>query len=127
MISGIYQIHNQVDGKCYIGSSVNIRSRWRAHLTSLRHNRHHNAHLQVAFAEYGKEAFIFEILEKTDPENLLIREQHYLDMLKPEYNISPLAASCSVPQHPLEALHNDKMRALRLEFVASVVTGFSHK
>lgn len=99
--SGIYQIENRVNGKRYIGSAVNIRKRWSRHLCDLRHKKHCNPHLQSAFDKYGKTAFMFTILEHTESERLIEREQHYFDTLNPEYNIAPTAGnslgrSCSL-------------------------------
>lgn len=91
MVSGIYQIRNTLNGNCYIGSTIHFQHRWKDHLCKLRCGRHSNLHLQSAFNKYGKEAFIFEILEEVGLEHLIKREQYYFDMLKPEYNISPTA------------------------------------
>lgn len=94
MKSGIYQIKNQVNGKRYIGSAVNLTKRWQNHLSDLRLSRHHNLHLQRAFEKYGEAVFAFAALEAVeDAFQLIPREQHYLDTLKPEYNISPTAGS----------------------------------
>ena len=46
-----------------------------------------------ALKKYGLENFSLEILEYCSVENLLKREQHYLDMMKPEYNICKTAGS----------------------------------
>lgn len=89
--SGIYQICNITNGHIYIGSAVDIQRRWKNHISDLRNNKHHSGHLQNAFNKYGKPAFVFEIIELCDSEKLLEREQHYLDLLHPEYNISPTA------------------------------------
>ena len=102
MSSGIYQIRNTLDGKYYIGSAVNLRQRWLRHLGSLRHGEHFNPHLQNAFDKSGEGAFIFDVLEYVeDSEMLLKHEQYYLDMLLPEYNISPTAGS-TLGCHPTE-------------------------
>jgi len=93
MSSGIYQIRNRVNGKRYIGSSVNLRKRRRNHLSSLRLGQHPNPHLQAAFDKYGEVAFAFEVLECATAENLIECEQYYLNTLKPEYNIAPMAGS----------------------------------
>ena len=94
MPGGIYRIRNQVNGKCYIGSTKNLQKRRRGHFGALRRGKHHNIFLQRAFNKYRKIAFVFEILEQVDAENLIGREQHYLDTLSPEYNISPTAGTC---------------------------------
>lgn len=99
MASGIYQIENQVNGNCYIGSSATLRYRRKQHLSDLRCGRHPNPHLQAAFMKYGEAAFVFSILEYIEPQLLIAREQHYLDTLKPEYNILPVAGSTLGYQH----------------------------
>lgn len=93
MTSGIYQITNQINGKRYIGSAVNLADRWCLHLIQMRRGTHHNSHLQKAFDKYGERAFAVAILEKIEPEMLIEREQYYLDTIHPEYNIAPTAGS----------------------------------
>lgn len=63
-ISGIYKIECLVNGKVYIGQSINIKQRWGAHLSNLKNNRHDNIRLQRAYNKYGKDNFIFEIIEE---------------------------------------------------------------
>lgn len=93
MKSGIYQILNTVNGKRYIGSAVNIASRWRQHQCELRKGRH-NPHLQNAWRKYGPAAFVYEVIELVaDKANLLEREQHFIDVEKPEYNCARVAGS----------------------------------
>lgn len=94
LLGGVYQIINQMNGKRYIGSTVSFRRRWAEHLKHLRHGVHANRHLGRSFERYGEAAFIFSVLEPIDnPCQFIVREQHYLDMLKPEYNILPMAGS----------------------------------
>ena len=78
---GIYKITNLENKKFYIGSSKNISQRWAKHKALLRHDKHENPKLQSSWNKYGEENFKFEILEECDLENLLIREQYYLDTL----------------------------------------------
>jgi group I intron endonuclease len=92
-ISGIYQIRNTVNGHCYIGSAVNIRTRWNLHKHHLQQNKHHSQYLQRAWNKYGEDCFEFEIIETCFPFILIFREQHYIDLLQPVYNISPKAGS----------------------------------
>jgi len=94
MPSGIYQITNQINGNRYIGSAVNLQRRWREHLSRLRRRQHSNEHLQRAFEKYGESAFTYSVLEQTEKVSQLVRrEQHFLDRLKPEYNIAPMAGN----------------------------------
>jgi len=40
-----------------------------------------------ALLKYGYTNFQLEILEYYEPQNVIAREQYYLDLLQPEYNI----------------------------------------
>ena len=104
MQSGIYQIRNILNGKCYVGSAINIQQRWAVHLSMLRHGWHYNQHLQGAFNKYGELIFILSILEYIENSKQLIpREQYYIDTILPEYNISSTAGSLLGYRHTNEA------------------------
>jgi len=92
-LSGVYQIVNKPNGKKYVGSTVHILKRWNEHLLQLKSGNHKNRLLQNAFNEHGQDCFIFSVLERCDKELLTVREQFYIDALKPEYNLSPTAGS----------------------------------
>jgi group I intron endonuclease len=90
---GVYQI--ELNGKKYVGSTTKgFKKRWGEHLSYLRKGTHINCYLQHVFNKYGEDALKFSILEvvKT-PEEIIIIEQKYIDELKPEYNIAPIAGS----------------------------------
>ena len=74
MKSGIYQIINVINGKKYIGQSVNVEERMNEHLRELIKGTHGNRHLQSSFNKYGQEAFAFSILERCSVEKLSERE-----------------------------------------------------
>lgn len=91
-LQGIYKIINTVNGKIYIGSSQDIKKRWKTHRAHLKGNYHHNIHLQNAWNKYGEGKFSFSILEKVNNTSKLVeQEQYYIDSLDPEYNIMPKA------------------------------------
>jgi len=79
IISGIYQIKNLINNNFYVGSSCHIKRRWWTHVNKLNNNVHHCQHLQNAWNKYGKENFVFEILDEIDEVDLLLVEQVYLD------------------------------------------------
>jgi group I intron endonuclease len=56
----------------------------------LRRNLHNNKHLQHSYNKYGEKAFEFLLIEKCIKDALPIREQWYIDNLKPTYNICTL-------------------------------------
>lgn len=97
--SGIYKITNIVNGKFYIGSSINIKKRWTVHINHLRKNKHCNRFLQASFLKHGEENFKFDIIEFIQERNSIVdREQHYTDLYKSYingigYNIATIAGS----------------------------------
>jgi len=92
LAAGIYQIRNTINGHCYIGRSLNLQRRWRRHLVLLQARNHHSRYLQRAFDRYGREVFVFEILEElTTRDECILSEQFYLDHEDPNYNMSSLA------------------------------------
>lgn len=80
------------NGKFYIGSAKNYKSRWAQHLTELRNNKHSNRHLQNAWNKHGEDNFRFEVVEEVDLADQFKKEQEYLNFLRPfgenGYNIS---------------------------------------
>lgn len=95
-ISGIYKIINKINGKYYVGSSNDIRRRWRSHRFLLLNDKHNSTHLQNSWNKYGPEAFDFVIVEENiSDQELLIKEQKYLDIGKNEkekcFNLSYIA------------------------------------
>lgn len=94
MKSGIYKIVNLVNGKIYIGFTVNFNRRKSCHFKSLEAGVHKNEHLQKAYNKYGKVNFQFEIIEYCDEEKLNEREDYWVSFLnvhdsKFGYNIRP--------------------------------------
>jgi group I intron endonuclease len=125
MITGIYQILNLTNNKKYIGSSANYLSRRKAtHLYYLRKNCHPNIYLQRAWNKYGEQNFRFEILEKCEPDKCIEREQYYIDTIKPEYNILPIANSRLGKRH--SSLVRKKI-SLALKGIAKPKRSDNHK
>ena len=85
--SGIYKIQSIIEPeKFYIGSSVNIQSRKRQHFSMLKLNKHDAIYLQNYYNKYGKESLSFHIIEECNQDQLIIREQYYIDNLNPIFN-----------------------------------------
>lgn len=93
--SAIYAITNKVNGFKYIGSAVNWGKRITNHQLKLRDNIHPNQYLQNAYNKYGKDAFIFDIVERCEKEKLIEREQFHIDSYDFEklYNLRTIAQS----------------------------------
>ena len=91
--AGVYAIEQLSANRFYIGSSQAIDVRWSQHRRLLRDGVHHSSFLQHAWNKHGEDAFEFYILEECEPDQLLIREQVYLDTFKPVFNVNVLARS----------------------------------
>lgn len=88
--SGIYAW--RTTNGLYVGSAIDLAKRERGHLSELRRGRHTNRFLQNAFNKHSS-SFQFEILLLCDPADLIRCEQHFIDRLKPRYNIRRIADS----------------------------------
>lgn len=78
---GIYKITNQINGKCYIGKSVDIYNRWIRHRSRAfqEGDQQYNCYLYRSIRKYGLDNFIFEIIEECTFEDLNSREIFYID------------------------------------------------
>lgn len=68
---GIYKITNLINKKSYIGQSVNIQQRWKAHRCKYQTE---DSALYRAIRKYGLNNFTFEVLEECQKEQLDERE-----------------------------------------------------
>ena len=75
-MTGIYVITNKLNGKKYVGQSINISQRWRAHRTRYQTG---DGYLYKAMRKYGLDAFTFEILTECDKTDLNALEQHWIE------------------------------------------------
>lgn len=111
--SGVYEIVNTVNGKRYIGSSVEIYRRFRYHKNLLRNGLHTNIHLQRAWNLDGESAFAFNLLLLCDKNMTLFYEQICIDGLRCEYNISKSTTATMLGISPSEATRQ-KLRMVHL-------------
>ena len=101
--SGIYRWINKKNDNTYIGSSVNIRVRMYTYF-SLRSLAKSNRPIDRAILKYGFFNFRLEILEYGDKNNILTREQYYMNIFKPQYNIAEIAGSTLGYKHTSESI-----------------------
>lgn len=91
MSIGIYKITNLLNGKVYIGQSVDIEKRWSTHKAELKNNYHYNFHLQNAWNKYGEESFEFSVVEECDIDKLNQCEIYWISKFnsyKDGYNLT---------------------------------------
>lgn len=90
-MTGIYKITCKPNNKIYVGQSIDINTRWVAHIRELNGNRHHNTKLQNAWNKYGSENFVFEIVEECSKEKLNDKEKYWIafyDSFNNGYNLT---------------------------------------
>lgn len=116
MTSGVYMIKNMKSGKFYIGSSVNIEKRFIIHKHYLRQNKHPNPKLQYSWNKHGEEHFIFNIIEVTNPEQAMEREQFWIDntsCINIGYNIAEIASAPMLGKRHSEESRKKMSEALK--------------
>lgn len=79
IISGIYKITNNVNGKCYIGQSIDIEKRFSQHKSGNYRKLHINKRLYKAFEKYGINNFSFDIIDKCEINSLDDREIYWIE------------------------------------------------
>jgi len=103
---GIYRWVNNINGKSYIGSSVDLSFRFSQYYNKSflkKEVKRSFSKIYNSLLKHGHENFSLEILEYCTPNlekekliqkiDLLKKEQHYFNKLNPEYNILPTAGS----------------------------------
>ena len=91
-VSGVYGFWNIENGKIYIGSSKNIKSRINNHLSKLRNGRHENKEMQKDFDD-GNKFMVFNVLEVDNTKNLRYFENISIirfDAINKGYNKQPI-------------------------------------
>ncbi len=74
---GTYCIHNIINDKVYIGSSIKIEDRKYNHFWSLRNNRHRNSYLQRSYNKHGENNFEFVVLEEIKDVKALHKSEQF--------------------------------------------------
>lgn len=107
MSASIYRITNKVNGKCYVGQTIQgLEKRWRGHCKA---SKHGTTYLSNAIQKYGSESFAVELLEETTTEHLNDRERYWIAKLKPAYNMTE-GGEGGIPSDEVR----DKLRAAKL-------------
>lgn len=109
-ISGIYKITYK--NRYYIGSSNNIKNRWYHHRYTLKQKTHRSPILQSIYDKHGINVFTFELVEECPKDNLLKREQYWIDKLKPTLNSSKIAGKPPIKSKEQIKRQSDNLRKL---------------
>jgi len=78
---------NKLNGKKYVGSSVDLRRRLLEYYNVNRLLNEESMPINVALLKYGYHNFSLTILEICDTDGLMSREKHFFEVYSPEYNI----------------------------------------
>jgi group I intron endonuclease len=114
----IYSATNKVNGKKYVGrtSYDKLHKRINSHLW---YARHVNTNLPFpnALRKYGRNGFIWEIIEECENKNSGEREKFWIKEITPEYNVTlggdggTLGKPC--PEHVKEATRKARQRKVK--------------
>lgn len=80
--SGIYAIFNKINGKVYIGKSIDIHARIKSHITALNKKKlkQENQHFIGAWHKYNQSSFGYVVLEFCKIENLAQQELYFMKL-----------------------------------------------
>ena len=85
-IIGVYKITNTITGDFYIGSSNDVKRRWREHKCQTTWKRYPNNQMYIDMQRYGTDSFVFQVIEEAEIGQLKVAEQYFIETLKPTYN-----------------------------------------
>lgn len=77
---GIYKIENLINGKIYIGKSIDIQKRFKTHINNSfnKNNPSYNHLIHKAIRKYGVENFSFDVIEQCDENDLDQKEIYWI-------------------------------------------------
>ena len=112
--SGIYRWVNTLNNNTYVGSGLNLSKRVGNYYNKSELKRNPRP-IHAALLKYGYENFNLEILEYCKADELIVREQYYLDLLIPEYNVLTSAYSLLGFKHSPENIAKFKLKKISQE------------
>src|ERR1700712_1076510 len=105
--SGIYLIHNNINGKEYIGSGMDLSKRLATYYFPSR--LCDGRYISNSILKYGHGSFsvvILDILSNTSTsikQDIISKEQQHINLYKPVYNLNPIAGSSMGFKHSEES------------------------
>lgn len=123
---GIYKIENLINGKVYIGQSINILRRWNDHKSRYDNNKNQmfNTTLYKDIRNYGINNFKFSVIEECNINELNDKEIYwisYYDSFKTGYNSTTGGDSCNggIPNKTYEIMNDLKNTKLTHQEIAN--------
>lgn len=110
MESGIYKITSKKHPKrIYVGSAKYLKRRQQEHVRRLKDFTHPNIKLRRHAKKYGLDDLVFDTIEYCNVEELIQKEQHWMDALNPWFNI------CRVAGNTIGVAQSEKTKRKRSE------------
>ena len=113
---GVYLIKNSINELVYVGSTMkSFDCRFKQHLNMLKNNKHENPYLQNFYNKYGKDVFIFEIIESFEQlshDDIITLENKYIN----KYNATDRNCGfniCSAGRSRIGTKWNENSKKLR--------------
>lgn len=113
---GIYKYQNKLNGKIYIGQSLDIARRYEQHIYDAKNRPERGTGIDLAIRKYGIENFDFSILEECSIDSLDERERYWIsfyDSYNNGYNRSPGGSVLRGSEHPRAILDEDQVWEIR--------------
>lgn len=118
MSSGIYKIENLINGKIYIGQSIDIQRRFQEHKRD-----NDNCRIHQALRKYGIKNFSFEIVEECELSQLDEKEKYwikYFDSFHNGYN-----ATTGGNQDIIPAIEACKKKVFQYDFDLQLINTYN--
>lgn len=110
--TGIYAWVNKINNKVYVGSGSLLHLRISNYYQQSNYKARPNVYILRALIKHGMVNFSLVILAYTDTDSLLSCEQKWIDLLKPEYNLSLNAGNTKGYKHSQESLNKMSKAAI---------------
>lgn len=113
---GIYKYQNRINGKIYIGQSLDIEKRYKQHLYDALNRADRGSGVDLAIKKYGIENFDFAVIEECPIALLDERERYwisYYDSYHNGYNRTPGGNVLRGNEHPRAILDEDQVWEIR--------------
>jgi hypothetical protein len=116
--SVVYRWLHNINGKSYVGSSKDLYRRLKYYYYNVDFLKKRvligDSRIYKALLEDGYGSFNLEILEYCNKNNLIEREQYYIDLIQPEYNIQNIAGIVLSPRGSPTTVVNKKNGSIKV-------------